>query len=31
MKEKLLEVIDGLKEDDLRLLYIVAMELKKEK
>lgn len=31
MKEKLLEVIDGLKADDLRLLYIVAIELKKEK
>ena len=31
MKEKLLEVIEGLKADDIRLLYIVALELKKEK
>ena len=31
MKEELLEIIEGLNGDDLRLLYIVALELKKEK
>lgn len=31
MKEELLEIIDKLKLEDIRLLYIVALELKKEK
>lgn len=31
MKEELLEIIDKLKLEDVRLLYIVALELKKEK
>lgn len=31
MKDELLKIIDKLKGDDLRLLYIVALELKKEK
>ena len=31
MKEELLEIIEGLNGDDLCLLYIVALELKKEK
>lgn len=31
MKEELLEIIDWLNVDDIRLLYIVALELKKEK
>lgn len=31
MKKELLEIIEKLKGDDLRLLYIVALELKKEK
>ena len=31
MKEELLELIDKLKLEDIRLLYIVALELKKEK
>lgn len=31
MKEELLEIIEGLNGDDIRLLYIVAIELKKEK
>lgn len=31
MKKELLEIIEKLKDDDLRLLYVVALELKKEK
>lgn len=31
MKEELLEIIDSLEDDDLRLLYIVALELKNGK
>ena len=31
MKYELLKIIEKLKGDDLRLLYIVALELKKEK
>lgn len=31
MKDELLKIIEKLKGDDLRLLYIVALELKKEK
>lgn len=31
MKKELLEIIEKLKGDDLRLLYIFALELKKEK
>lgn len=31
MKDELLKIIEKLKVDDLRLLYIVALELKKEK
>ena len=31
MKDELLKIIEKLKEDDIRLLYIVALELKKEK
>lgn len=31
MKEELLKIIANLNEDDLRLLFIVALELKKEK
>lgn len=31
MKEDLLNIVENLNEDDLRLLYIVALELKKEK
>ena len=31
MKDELLKIIEKLKADDLRLLYIVALELKKEK
>lgn len=31
MKDELLKIIEKLKWDDLRLLYIVALELKKEK
>lgn len=29
MKKELLEIIEKLKSDDIRLLYIVALELKK--
>lgn len=31
MKEELLEIIKKLESDDIRLLYIVALELNKEK
>lgn len=31
MKEDLLKIVEELEEEDLRLLYIVALELKKEK
>ena len=31
MKEDLIRIIEELSEDDIRLLYIVALELKKEK
>lgn len=31
MKEELLNIVENLSEEDLRLLYIVALELKKEK
>ena len=31
MKEDLIRIIEELSEKDIRLLYIVALELKKEK
>ena len=31
MKEDLIRIIGELSENDIRLLYIVALELKKEK
>lgn len=31
MKDELLKIIEKLKGDDIRLLYIVALELKNEK
>lgn len=31
MLEDLLNIVETLNEEDLRLLYIVALELKKEK
>lgn len=31
MKEDLLKIVEELEEEDLRLLYVVALELKKEK
>lgn len=30
MKEELLKIIDGLNGDDIRLLYVVALELNKK-
>lgn len=30
MKEELLKIIEGLNGDDLRLLYVVALELNKK-